>query len=98
VHSLFELSAAADAPERPFDQVPSLFRAAVEQDKAAGSRNPYPLETDLIELALMLIDRNGGDATIRTPEQEQFYAALAFPLDSRETVRVRYSPENVTVH
>jgi hypothetical protein len=98
VYSLFELSAAADPPERPFDQVPALFRAAVEQDKAAGTRNPYPVETDLIELALMLIDRNGGDANIRTPEQEEFYAGLAFPLDSRETARVRYSPENVTIH
>jgi hypothetical protein len=95
MHSLFELSVAADEPERPFDQVPALFRAAIEQDKAAGSRNPYPEETDLIELALMLIDRNGGDANIRTPEQEQFYADLAF---GGETARVRYSPENVTVH
>jgi hypothetical protein len=95
VYSLFELSVAADPPERPFDQVPALFRAAVEQDKAAGSRNPYPLETDLIELALMLIDRNGGDANIRTPEQEEFYAGLVF---EGIPARVRYSPENVTIH
>ena len=75
VYSLFELSVAADEPDRPFERVPALFRAAVE---AAGSRNPYPLETDLIELALMLIDRTGGDANIRTPEQEEFYAGLVF--------------------
>jgi hypothetical protein len=99
VNSLLELSMAGRWPDTPvavpFDLVPALFRAAVEQDKAAGSRNPYPGETDLIEHALMLIDRNGGDATIRTPEQEQFYADLAF---GDFPVRVRYSPENVTVH
>jgi hypothetical protein len=92
VNSLFELSVAADEPDVPFDRVPALFRDEVE---SAGSRNPYPLETDLIEYALMLIDRNGGDANIRTPEQEEFYADLAF---EGFPVRVRYSPENVTVH
>jgi hypothetical protein len=98
VYSLFELSVGADEPERPFEQVPALFRAAVEQDKAAGSRNPYPEETDLIEHALMLIDRNGGDANIRTPEQEQFYADLVMSLDADEQSRVGYSPSNVTIH
>jgi hypothetical protein len=101
VNSLLELSMARAWPDAPvavpFDQVPALFRAVVEQDKAAGSRNPYPKETDLIEHALMLIDRNGGDATIRTPEQEQFYADLAFRFDD-DQFRVRYSPKNVTVH
>jgi hypothetical protein len=96
VHSLFELSVAADEPDRPFDQVPALFRA-VEQDKAAGGRNPYPVETDLIEIAFMLIDRNGGDANIRTPEQEQFYADLVIRFED-EQCRVSYAPSNVTVH
>lgn len=99
VNSLLELSVSADGPDEsvavPFDQVPALFRAVVEQDKAAGSQNPHPGETDLIEYALMLIDRNGGDANIRTPELEQFYADLAF---GDFPVRVRYSPENVTIH
>ena len=101
VNSLLELSMAAHWPDAPvavpFDQVPALFRAAVEQDKAAGSQNPYPAETDLIEHALMLIDRNGGAATVRTPEQEQFYADLVFRFED-EQFRVAYSPENVTVH
>jgi hypothetical protein len=101
VNSLLELSVGADAPDEsvavPFDKVPGLFRFAIEQDKAAGGRNPYPEETDLIEYALMLIDRNGGDTTIRTPEQEQFYADLAFRFED-EQFRVAYSPENVTVH
>jgi hypothetical protein len=95
VNSLFELSVAADEPDVPFDQVPARFRSTVDQDNAAGNRNPYPEETDLIEYALMLIDRNGGNANIRTPEQEQFYADLAF---GSFPVRVAYSPEKVTVH
>ena len=101
VNSLVELSMAGAWPDEPvvvpFDQVPALFRAAVEQDKAAGSRNPYPVETDLIEYALMLIDRNGGDATIRTPEQEEFYSALLLGFVDGQH-RVSYSPENVTIH
>jgi hypothetical protein len=101
VNSLLELSMAGAWPDEPvvvpFDQVPALFRAAVEQDKSAGSRNPYPEETDLIEIALMLIDRNGGDATIRTPEQEEFYSALLLGFVDGQH-RVRYSPSNVTIH
>ena len=46
----------------------------------------------------MLIDRNGGDANIRTPEQEQFYADLVMSLDADEQSRVSYSPSNVTIH
>ena len=45
----------------------------------------------------MLIDQNGGDATIRTPEQEQFYTDLSFRFED-EQIRVSYSPSNVTVH
>jgi hypothetical protein len=45
----------------------------------------------------MLIDRNGGDATIRTPEQEQFYADLLMSSDANGQVRLGYSPSNVTV-
>jgi hypothetical protein len=101
VNSLVELSMAGAWPDEPvvvpFDQVPALFRAAVGQDKAAGSRNPYPEETDLIELALMLIDRNGGDANIRTPEQEEFYSALLLGFVDGQH-RVSYSPSNVTIH
>ncbi len=101
VNSLVELSMAGDWPDEPvvvpFDQVPALFRAAVEQDKAAGSRNPYPEETDLIEYALMLIDRNGGDANIRTPEQEEFCSALLLGFVDGQH-RVSYSPSNVTIH
>lgn len=97
VNSLLELSLAGDEPAVPFDQVPALFSAGVEQDKAAGSRNPYPEETDLIEHALMLIDRNGGDATIRTREQEQFYPDLVFRFED-DQFRVAYSAESVTVH
>ena len=101
VNSLVELSMAGAWPDEPvvvpFDQVPALFRAAVEQDKAAGSRNPYPEETDLIEYALMLIDRNGGDAYIRTPEQEEFYSALLLGFVDGQH-HVSYSPSNVTIH
>jgi hypothetical protein len=102
VNSLLELSMAGAWPDEPvvvpFDQVPACFRTAIEQDKAAGSWNPYPVETDLIEYALMLIDRNGGDANIRTPEQEEFYADLVMSLDADEQSRVGYSPSNVTIH
>jgi hypothetical protein len=94
VNSLLELSVEhpPDAPVAvPFEEVPALFRAAIEE---AGTR---PEETDLIEHALMLIDRNGGDANIRTPEQEQFYADLVFRFED-EQWRVSYAPSNVTVH
>jgi hypothetical protein len=101
VNCLVELSMAGAWPDEPvvvpFDQVPACFRTAIEQDKAAGSRNPYPVETDLIEYALMLIDRNGGDANIRTPEQEEFYSALLLGFVDGQH-RVSYSPSNVTIH
>jgi hypothetical protein len=101
VNSLVELSMAGAWPDEPvvvpFDQVPALFRAAVEQDKAVGSWNPYSEETDLIDYALTLIDRNGGDANIRTPEQEQFYSALLLGFVDGQH-RVSYSPSNVTIH
>jgi hypothetical protein len=94
VNSLLELS-VAPSPDAllavPFEDVPALFRAAIEE---AGTR---PEETDLIEHALMLIDRNGGDANIRTPGQEQFYADLVFRFED-EQWRVGYAPSNVTVH
>jgi hypothetical protein len=102
VNSLVELSLTAagmrGAVSVPFDRVPSLFRAAVEEARAAGRRNRHAEETDLIEHALLLIGRNGGDATIRTPEQEQFYADLLMSLDANGQVRLGYSPSNVTVH
>jgi hypothetical protein len=97
VNSLCELAAnSPDAPLAvPFEEVPARFRTAIEEAKAAGT---HPEETDLIEHALMLIDRNGGDATIRTPEQEQFYADLLMSFDADGQVRITYSPSNVTVH
>src|ERR1700730_16041941 len=102
VNSLAELSLTAagmpGTPSIPFDRVPELFRVEIKEGKAAQRRNEYGLETDLIEHALMLIDRNGGDATIRTPEQEQFYADLLMSLDATGPVRITYAPSNVTVH
>jgi hypothetical protein len=102
VNSLLELAMAAHSPDGPvavpFEDVPALFRTAIDEAKAAGGRNPRPEETDLIEHALMLIDRNGGDATVRTPEQEQFYADLLMSWDANGQVRITYSPSNVTVH
>jgi hypothetical protein len=102
VNSLLELSMAAQWPDAPaaipFDQVATLFRTDVEETKAVGRRNRYAAETDLIEHALLLIDRNGGDANIRTPEQEQFYADLAMSFDAEGQVRISYSPSKVTVH
>lgn len=84
-------------PVLPFDQVPALFRVAIQEAKAAGSRNPYPGETDLVEHALMLIERNGGDANIRTPELDEFLSSLLIsPVDGH--FRVTYSPSDVTVH
>jgi hypothetical protein len=70
----------------------------VEEARAAGRWNRYAAETDLIEHVLMLIDRNGGDPTIRTPKQEQFCADLAISFDADGQVRVSYSPSKVTVH
>jgi len=102
VNSLVELSMTAagmqGAVSLPFDQVPGLFRAVIESGNAAGRSNRHACETDLIGHALMLIDRNGGDATIRTPELEQFYADLAMSFDEDGQVRVSYSPSNVTIH
>jgi hypothetical protein len=101
VNSLLELSMAAQWPDGPvaipFDQVPALFRSDVEDARGMGRRNRYTDEIDLIEHALLLIDRSGGDANIRTPEQEQFYADLVFRFEA-EQFRVGYSPENVTIH
>jgi hypothetical protein len=101
VNSLLELAMAAHWPDAPLavplDQVAAVFRADVEEAKVMRRRNRYAAETDLIEHVLRLIDRNGGDATIRTPEQEQFYADLAFRFEDNQ-FRVVYSPENVTVH
>jgi hypothetical protein len=101
VNSLLELAMAAHWPDAkvaiPFEQVPALFRAAVEEATAAASRHPYPNETDLVEQALIMIEHNGGDANIRTPEQKQFYADLAFE-SVDDQVRVTYSPSNVTIH
>jgi len=101
VNCLRDLSRAAHWSDAPVavsvDEAPTLFRAAIQEDKAAGNQNPFPQETDLIEHVLMLIDRNGGNANIRTPGQEQFYADLAFE-SVNDQVRVTYSPSNVTVH
>jgi hypothetical protein len=98
VNSLLELSVEhpPGAPLAvPFEEVPALFRTAIQEDRTAGTHSE---ETDLIEHALMLIDRNGGDATIRTPDQEQFYADLLMSWDADGQVRITYSPSNVTVH
>jgi hypothetical protein len=102
VNSLVELSLTAagmkGAVSLPFDQVPALFRTAIGEAKAARRRNRYAGESDLIEHALLLIERNGGDANIRTLELEQFYSDLVMSFDADGQVRVSYSPSNVAIH
>ena len=102
VNSLAELSLTAagmpGTPSLPFDRVARVFRMEIEDAKAVGRRNRYARESDLIEYVLMLIDRNGGDATVLTPELEQFYADLTVSFAAEGKIRIAYSPSNVTVH
>jgi hypothetical protein len=81
-------------PVIPFEQVPALFRTAIEAN-AAG--NPHPEETAIIEYALALLEQS-GNVNIRTREQEEFYASLLMSLDAEGQIRIVYSPSNVTVH
>lgn len=79
----------------PRSQVPALFRAAIEEQKAAR-RNPYREETAILQTALMLLEQAGDEN--RTPTQDEFFSALTFGHEGERTFRVRYVPENVTVN
>lgn len=83
-------------PTIPFEQVPAFFRLAIEEAKA-GSPSQHRDETAILECALMLIEQNGGDANIRTAEQEEFYADVLVRRENEE-FHVSYSPSNVTVN
>jgi hypothetical protein len=101
VYALLEISVdlCMGIPEAerilPLNQAPALFRAAIKEQMAAR-RNPFPEETAILETALTLLEDSKGE--IRTPEQEEFYAALTFKWLAEHTFRVRYAPENVTVN
>jgi hypothetical protein len=79
----------------PVSQVPALFRAAIKEQKATR-RSPYRQETAILETALSLLELATDEN--RTPEQEEFYSALAFNSTGKETLRVTYEPEDVTVN
>ena len=80
----------------PVSQIPALFRAAIKEQKAVR-RNPFPKETAILEIALTLLE-NAKDEK-RTPEQEEFYAALVIvECTGKQTFRVKYEPEYVTVN
>ena len=79
----------------PVSQVPALFRAAIKEQKATR-RRLYRQETAVLETALALLEDAEGEN--RTPEQEEFYSALAFDSTEKETFRVKYEPEHVTVN
>jgi hypothetical protein len=79
----------------PIKSVPELFQTAI--DNAKDSLNPRFGEIAILEHALRIFERNGGDATIRTPDLVDFYDALAWSLDAEEKLRVIYSPKNATI-
>jgi hypothetical protein len=79
----------------PVSQVPALFRAAIKEQKATR-RNPYRDETAILETALALLEHAKGEN--HTREQEEFYSTLAFECTGKQTFRVKYEPENVTVN
>jgi len=78
----------------PVSQVPALFRAAIKEQKATR-RSPYRQETAILETALFLLELATDEN--RTPEQEEFYSALAFD-GTGKAFRVKYEPEHVTVN
>ncbi|HWY08221.1 MAG TPA: hypothetical protein VNY24_15275 [Candidatus Acidoferrales bacterium] len=80
----------------PRSQVPALFRAAIEEQKGKRGRNEHEEETAILEHALMLLEQAPDEG--RTPEQEEFFAALAFASLGNLKFRVKYAPENVTVN
>jgi hypothetical protein len=97
--AIFPPECRASMPELqfsvPVNQVPALFRAAIKEQKATR-RSPYREETAILETALTLLDHAKDEN--RTPEQEEFYSALAFECTGKQTFRVKYEPEHVTVN
>ena len=92
-----ELSAAVNAvPTMPRNMVPVLFRIVIEDTRKSDGVNEYPQETAILEHTLMLLEQAPDES--RTPEQEEFFAALSFRLDAERMIRVRYAPQNVTVN
>ena len=79
----------------PLSQVSALFRAAIKEQKATR-RKTYRDETAILETALALLEHAKDEN--RTPEQEEFYSALAFECTGKQTFRVKYEPQNVTVN
>ena len=76
------MTAEADRPER--------------REQKAAARNPYRDETAILETALALLEHAKDEN--RTPEQDEFYSALAFECTEEETVRVKYEPEYGSVN
>lgn len=81
----------------PIQAVPNLFRNAVKHASKHPSSNLHSGEIAIIEHALLMIERNGGDATVRTPDLVDFYNSLGWSLDAEEKLRVTYLPKNPTV-
>lgn len=76
----------------PFAQMPRVLRAAVKE--AANRRqHPFADEVDLIKRALQLIEKNGGDARVRTSETRALYSFL-IGRDADFNLRVRRDHAN----
>ena len=69
------------------DEVPSLIRLAIEEQK---TRNSYPHETAILESALALLEHPS--------ELHKFCSALAFTSQGNQVFRVTYDPETVAVN
>jgi hypothetical protein len=96
INSLMRISLdIGDLLSVPIQSVPELFQNAIDSEH--NSLNPHSDETAILEHALRIFERNGGDATIRTPDLVDFYNSLSWSLDAKEKLRVIYSPRNVTV-
>jgi hypothetical protein len=76
----------------PFAEIPKVLRAAVN-DAAGRSQHPFAGEVVLIKRALGLIEKNGGDAQVRTSETKALYSFF-IGRDADFNLRVRRDRAN----
>src|SRR5260370_30216766 len=74
----------------PLSQVPALFRAAINEMKPKGDKNPYREETAILEVALPMLEQAKDENW--TPELKEFVTALACRYENGK-MRMRYAPE-----
>ena len=105
INSLMDLALYAFCPggfdeelmSAPFRKIPGILRAAVD-DASKRKHHPFASEVDLIALVLRLIERNGGDARVRTPETKAFHSACLADLDADFNIRIRHEEESTAVN